>query len=181
MNKSAKLNGNIKSIALIPLFTAFIAVCSFITVPFTIPFTMQTFGVCLAVGLLGGAKGTAAVLLYIAVGAAGVPVFAGFKSGIGALASPTGGYIVGFIFIALIVWASEKISEKFYVRIIAMCVGMIVCYFFGTAWFCKLYSEKSFAEALMICVVPFILPDAAKISLCALIMKRVTPFLKKYL
>ena len=80
-----------KDMALIGLFAALLAICSWISIPTTIPFTLQTMGVFLAVGLLGGKRGTISILLYLLIGAVGVPVFSGFKGGIGALAGPTGG------------------------------------------------------------------------------------------
>ena len=93
-----------KDMALIGLFAALLAICSWISIPTTIPFTLQTMGVFLAVGLLGGKRGTISILLYLLIGAVGVPVFSGFKGGIGALAGPTGGYLIGFVGTALIMW-----------------------------------------------------------------------------
>ena len=84
----------------IAIFAVIIAVCSWISVPMVVPFTLQTFGVFCAVGLLGGKRGTLSVLIYVLLGAVGVPVFAGFSSGIGTLFGVTGGYIMGFIFTA---------------------------------------------------------------------------------
>lgn len=69
----------------IAIFAVIIAVCSWISVPMVVPFTLQTFGVFCPVGLLGGKRGTLSVLIYVLLGAVGVPVFAGFSSGIGTL------------------------------------------------------------------------------------------------
>ena len=97
----------------IAIFAVIIAVCSWISVPMVVPFTLQTFGVFCAVGLLGGKRGTLSVLIYVLLGAVGVPVFAGFSSGIGTLFGVTGGYIMGFIFTALIYWLITAIfGEK---------------------------------------------------------------------
>lgn len=90
--------------AYISMFTVIIAICSWISIPMTVPFTLQTFGVFAAVGILGGRRGTISVLLYILLGAIGVPVFAGFSGGLGVLTGNTGGYIVGFLFSALVMW-----------------------------------------------------------------------------
>ena len=84
---------------------ALIAVCSWISIPTTVPFTMQTFAVCLVSALLGTRRGFLAVVCYLLLGAAGAPVFAGFKGGLGALLGVTGGYLVGFLFTALIAGA----------------------------------------------------------------------------
>ena len=100
---------------------ALIAICAWITVPAAVPFTLQTFAVFCVLGLLGGKRGTVAILVYILLGAVGLPVFSGFNGGIGALLGTTGGYILGFIFIGLIYWAAEKLfGFKLAVRIAAM-------------------------------------------------------------
>ena len=88
----------------IAIFAVLMAICSWISIPMAVPFTLQTFGVFMAVGILGGKRGTFAVLIYIILGAIGVPVFAGFSGGIGVLLSSTGGYIIGFLFSALVMW-----------------------------------------------------------------------------
>ena len=96
-------------LAYIAIFAVVMAVCSWISIPMTVPFTLQTFGVFMAVGVLGGKRGTLAVLVYILLGVVGVPVFAGFSGGIGVLLNTTGGYIVGFLFSALVMWGIEKV------------------------------------------------------------------------
>ena len=126
--------------ALIALFAAIMAVCSWIMIPATVPFTMQTFGVFLAVGLLGGKRGTISIIVYLLLGAVGLPVFSGFTGGIGHILGPTGGYMVGFIFTALIMWLSERFFGKGTRALaISMVIGLIICYAFGTAWFMKLF------------------------------------------
>lgn len=154
----------------IAIFAVLMAVCSWISIPTTVPFTLQTFGVFIAVGILGGKRGTLAVLVYILLGAVGVPVFAGFQGGIGAIAGTTGGYIVGFLFSALVMWAIEKLfGRKPAVQIISMVVGLAVCYAFGTVWFMVVYGRTVGAVGLGAvlgwCVIPFIIPDLIKIAL----------------
>lgn len=156
---------------------ALMAVCSWISIPTVVPFTLQTFAVFLAVGILGGKLGTLAVLVYILLGAVGVPVFAGFSGGLGVLVGPTGGYIIGFIFSALVMWLIEKLAgRKLWVLGLSMALGLIVCYAFGTAWFMVQYANNgnpiSLATALGWCVIPFIIPDVIKIAL-ALFMSKV--------
>ena len=124
----------------------------------------------MAVGVLGGKRGTLAVLVYVLLGAVGVPVFAGFSGGIGALLGNAGGYIIGFIFSALVMWAIEHVfGRKPVVQIISMIVGLIVCYAFGTAWFMFAYTRSTGPVGLMAvlgwCVFPFIIPDLIKIAL----------------
>ena len=118
-----------RDIATVAMGVALIGVCSWVSIPMTIPFTMQTFAVCLVTALFGLRRGMWTVLCYILLGAAGVPVFSGFKGGIGALLGTTGGYIVGFLFTALIVGlAVETRGRRLPVLIGSMVVGVLVCY-----------------------------------------------------
>lgn len=162
----------------IALFAAIMAVCSWIQIPMTVPFTLQTFAIFCALGTLGGKSGTISVLVYIVLGAVGVPVFAGFSGGMGVLMGTTGGYIIGFLFTALLYWAiTHFFGEKLPVMIIAMVLGLLVCYAFGTAWFMIVYANANgvvgLITALGWCVFPFIIPDLVKIALAILIAKRI--------
>lgn len=108
----------------------------------------------------------------------GLPVFTGFNSGIAAVTGPTGGYIVGFIFTALIVGFSvEKVGRKIWQNILFMVIGILVCYLLGTVWFVIAY-KVSFVSALSTCVIPFLLPDAVKIVLAAVLVNRLKRFVK---
>lgn len=163
----------IKDMAYIALMAVVITLCSWISVPAAVPFTMQTFAVFCALLLLGGRRCTLAVALYILLGAFGLPVFSGFKGGIGALLGPTGGYIVGFLLCALLYLLLEgKIKD-----IVLLIIGNLVCYLFGTIWFVYVYSSGgkaiSFGAALMLCVVPYLLPDAIKMLLAFIVARRV--------
>ena len=168
----------------IGLFAAVMAVCSWIAIPLTVPITLQTFGVCCAVGLLGLKRGTLSVLVYIILGLVGVPVFAGFTSGVGILAGTTGGYIVGFIFTALIVGLMTKfLGNKLWVYIVSMVLGIAVCYVFGTVWYIVVYNNGntdavSIGTVLGWCVTPFIIPDMVKIALASVICTRVKKYVK---
>ena len=126
---SARQHEKILAMVQIALFTAIIAVCSWIQIPLVVPFTLQTFGVFCALAILGGKSGTISVLLYIVLGTIGVPVFAGFSGGIGTLLGMTGGYIIGFLFSALIYWGITRwLGEKLPVMILAMVLGLAACY-----------------------------------------------------
>ena len=160
------------------LFAVLIAVCSWISIPTAVPFTLQTFGVFMAVGVLGGRRGTMAVLIYILLGAAGVPVFAGFSGGIGILLGMTGGYIIGFLFSALLMWAAERIFGPGQpVLLFSMIAGLAVCYLFGTVWFRIVYSRQNGAVGILTvlgwCVFPFIIPDLIKIGLAFTLAPRI--------
>jgi len=167
-------------LALVALFAAVMAVCSWITVPAAVPFTLQTMGVFLAVGLLGGKRGTISVLVYLFLGAIGLPVFSGFAGGLGYMMGATGGYIIGFLFSALIMWFMEKaFGRDMKILILSMVLGLILCYAFGTAWFMTVYSGSNgpidLATALGWCVFPFIIPDAIKIAVACLLIRRLRP------
>lgn len=154
----------------IAIFTVLIAICSWISIPVAVPFTMQTFGVFVTVGVLGGRKGTLSVLIYLLLGVIGIPVFTGFRGGISALLGTTGGYMIGFLFAALVMWAMEKLPGKSAVtQITSMILGQIVCYIFGTVWFWQIYSRTNGSTGIMAvlgwCVFPFIIPDIIKIIL----------------
>ncbi len=168
-------------IAYISVSVALIAVCSWISVPSAVPFTLQTFAVFLALNVLGGKRGTIAVAVYILLGAVGVPVFSGFKGGAAALFGVTGGYIAGFLFAALVYWTAETVfGRSTAVVAISMALGLTVCYAFGTAWFTVVYSDgdgkAGFLQALTMCVLPYILPDALKIFMAVYIGNRVKKF-----
>ena len=181
MESKTKLT--VRDMAYIAMFAVIMAVCSWISVPYVVPFTLQTFGVFLAVGVLGGKRGTLAVLIYILLGCVGLPVFAGFSGGIGVILGSTGGYIVGFLFTALVMWALEKMpGNRTVVSILSMVLGLIVCYAFGTLWFMLVYARTTgpigVTTALGWCVIPYIIPDLLKLALALLLSGRVRKFLK---
>ena len=164
------------------LSVALLAVCSWISVPTAIPFTLQTFAVCLIAALLGLRRGLWAVFGYIALGAAGVPVFSGFRGGPGVLLGVTGGYIIGFLFtVPVVSLAAEKFGRKLPVLLASMALGVLLCYAFGTAWFILVYSRAagpvSFGTALAWCVLPYLIPDGIKITLAALLARRLEPLI----
>ena len=167
-------------LVMIGLFAVVIAICYWISIPTTVQFTMQTFAVFLNVALLGGKKGSITVFVYILLGAVGVPVFAGFRGGIGVLVGNTGGYIVGFLCSALLMWGMEKVMKKNTVSLaIQMVAGLILCYIFGTAWFMILYTKTigsiGLLSVLGMCVFPFVIPDLLKIVLALFLQKRLAP------
>ena len=167
--------------AYIAIFAVLMAICSWISIPMAVPFTLQTFGVFMAVGVLGGKRGSLAVLIYILLGAIGVPVFAGFSCGIGVILNTTGGYIVGFLFSALVMWGMEALlGRKPVIQIISMVVGLIVCYALGTAWFMVVYARNTGAVGLGTvlgwCVIPFIIPDLVKIALAFVLSRKIRKY-----
>ncbi len=136
-------------------------------------------GVCLVSGLLGFKRGTLATLVYILLGAIGVPVFAGFWGGLAVILGSTGGYIIGFIFTALIVgFVSDKFKGKLIPLIISMVIGILVCYALvqlGLLWHRR---EPAALSILGWCVTPFLIPDAVKIVIAAILTNRLKKFIK---
>ena len=160
-------------LAHIALGAALITVCAWITLPFTVPFTMQIFAVFLSLILLGGRNGTIAVCVYLLLGAIGIPVFSGGKGGFSVLIGPTGGYLFGMLLIGAVYWIGTKtFGKKVWVEVALLVVGLLLCYMFGTVWFSALNAEKGCFASLLVCVVPFLLPDAAKLALAVILGRR---------
>lgn len=169
----------LRDLAFIGLFAVLIAVCSWITIPGAVPFTLQTFGVFCTLGMLGGRRGTCAILVYILLGIVGIPVFSGFTGGIGQLLGMTGGYILGFLLMGLLYWLMTRLAgSSLPVMILAMVLGLAVCYTFGTVWFLQVYTRQkgtiTLMAALWSCVFPFLIPDGIKLALALLLTKRLT-------
>ncbi len=185
-SKGIKVKNKIRTIDIvyIGIFAALIAICSWISIPLTVPITLQTMGVCLTTGLLGTKRGTLSVVIYILLGLIGLPVFSGFKGGVGVLFGVTGGYIVGFIFTALIVGIFSKLFKyKTWALFVSMVLGIVICYFFGTVWFLLLYNKSnvdtmSISAVLSVCVTPFIGFDIIKIILSVIICKKLKKYIK---
>lgn len=175
---------SVEELTRIALSVALIAVCSWISVPLMIPVTLQTFAVCLVTALLGLKSGLWAVAAYILLGAAGLPLFSGFRGGPAALLGTTGGYIVGFLFTALSVGLGVKLfGRRLPVLLISMALGVLLCYVFGTAWFMVVYTRNSGPVSLGVvlgwCVLPYLIPDAVKILLASLLTQRLEPVLSR--
>ncbi len=172
-----------RDLAFTGMSVALIAICSWISIPTTIPFTLQTFAVCLIAALFGGRLGLLATCCYILLGAIGAPVFSGFSGGIGILLGTTGGYIIGFLFTAAIVgFAADHFGRKLPMLFLSMAIGILVCYTFGTAWFMVVYTRNKGAvgilTALSWCVIPYLPADAVKLVLAGILTNRIHPLMK---
>ena len=179
MNNTKEMKRKFKTIDLVymALGAVLITVCSWISIPTVVPFTMQTFAVFCVLSVFGGKRGTIAVIVYLLIGVIGVPVFAQFTAGLGIILGNTGGYLVGFIFMGLIYWLFVKLlGKKLWVEIIAMVIGLAALYAFGTAWFIIVYTRTTEAVGIMTalawCVFPFIIPDLLKLGLALAISRR---------
>ncbi len=176
-------SSKVLNLVYIAIGAALIAICSWISIPTAVPFTLQTFAVFFVLLALGGERGTVATLVYVLLGAVGVPVFAGFTGGIGILFGNTGGYIIGFLLTGFIYMLFTKLFKKsFIMKIAALILGLAVCYAFGTAWFMHVYMKSSGEIGLLTvlgwCVFPFIIPDLLKLALAVVVSKRIEPVIK---
>ena len=173
------------NMVLTAMFAALIAVASWISVPlpFTpIPINLATLAVSLTGALLGYKYGTFSVLVYLLLGAVGVPVFAGFTGGLGHIAGPTGGYLVGYLTSAficgLVISCLGKNGIRWWITATAALLGTASCYALGTVWFMVL-THNTLVASLSMCVIPFLLGDALKITATVLIVAAAEPVLDR--
>ncbi|MDE5907212.1 MAG: biotin transporter BioY [Lachnospiraceae bacterium] len=163
---------NTKSLALIGLMSAVLCILGPMSLPIPIspvPISLGMLGVYLTVYILGMKKGTISVCIYLLLGLVGLPVFTAFGSGIGKVLGPTGGYLLGYIFIALIFgFFIDKWKTNQVFIFLGMILGTAVCYLLGTAWLAK-QGGMNFNAALAAGVIPFIPGDLAKIILTMLV------------
>lgn len=179
----ARATKKTRDMAYIAFFAVLMAVCSWISIPTVVPFTMQTFAVFLAVGLLGGRRATLAVFVYLLMGTVGLPVFSNFTGGLGCLLNMTGGYLIGFLICAMVFWIFEAIlGRKTWSLILSMVIGLLACYAFGTVWFMIIYARNTatvgLSTVLVMCVLPYIAPDLIKLSLALLLTRRLSFLVK---
>lgn len=196
-------------LTLCALFAALMAVGAWISIPiFSIPVTLQLLAIMVCAALLPPRYALMSVCVYVLLGLVGLPVFSGFTGGIAKLFSITGGYIIGFIPAA---WVTSLIITKWgreiWKQIIAMIIGVLICYLFGTVWFMLmnqqnvaafnaglngkteeeilaaggLKSAYSLSQTLGMCVIPYIPFDAVKIAISAVLSKALWQPMKKIL
>lgn len=169
-----------RNMALCGLFTAVLAICAWISVPMgDTVITLQTFGIFLTLGLLGGKRGTVTVLVYLLLGAIGAPVFSGFRGGLGALLGTTGGYIFGFMSTSILYWMMTSIKDTPRIRLIAMVLGLLLCYICGSWWYLTRYltaAQTTLGLVLLKCVVPYLIPDAIKLTLAWILTSKLKRF-----
>ena len=138
-----------------------------------VPISVMTLLIYLSVYILGMKMGTISCVIYLMLGFVGLPVFAGYTGGAGKLLGPTGGYLVGYIFLTLVSgFLMEKMAYRRIWCLLATIAGTAVLYAFGTAWFVVLM-DCSIGYALSMCVVPFLIGDLAKIVLAELVGQEV--------
>lgn len=172
-------NSKIRSMAACALMAALTAVLSQIVVPIgPVPINLATVAVFLAGALLGPWLGGLSLLVWAVMGALGIPVFAMFNGGLGALFGATGGYIIGYIpaavLVGLILRAFESRRRRLWIYPVSMVVSALVYFVIGTAWYMML-SGASFAVAMSACVLPFLPGEAVKIAAATGIAWRLRP------
>ena len=155
------------------LLCALCAVLSQIQIPLPpVPISLSLLAVHLCGALLGQRWGAAAIGCYVALGALGVPVYAGFCGGISVLFGPTGGFLFGYILCAYAVGALiQRLGFTRRGLMLAMAAGTLLCYACGTAWF-SLTTGAGLAPSLAACVLPFVPGDILKILLAAILCLR---------
>lgn len=169
-NPQQNTGTRISRLTLAGLMTAVLCILGPLSIPLPfspVPISLTNLAVFFAVYLLKIKGGTVCLLVYLCLGAVGLPVFSSFSGGLGKLAGPTGGYLIGFLFLALIQGFLMKLfPKKNTAAVIGMILGMAVCYLFGTAWL-ALQLELTFPAALSIGVLPYLAGDGAKIVIAA--------------
>lgn len=170
------------SITMIALMTAILCILAPFSIPLsTVPISLGTFAVYLCAVILGPQKGVICVLLYLLLGLVGIPVFAEGMAGLGVLAGPTGGYLIGYFAIAFFTGIfAKKWGKNPVVVFFGMVIGTIGCYLIGTIWI-GLQLDLSVWEALMAGVIPFIPGDIIKMVACTVIALPVRKQIKVYL
>lgn len=169
----------IRNMTLCGLFAALLAVCAWLCVPVAdTVLTLQTFGIALCLGVLGGRWGSVAIGVYLLLGAVGLPVFSGFRGGFGMLFSTTGGYLTGFFFFGLMYWLITTLFPNG--QLLGMAAGLLICYCFGSVWYYHVYTaggdSVTFGFILIKCVLPYLLPDAVKLLLAWQLSKKLRRF-----
>ena len=172
----------VRAMVRVALSVAFLCASAMIAIPFlAVPFTLQSLAVSVILLLLGWRSGGAAILVYLALGAIGLPVFSGFTGGVGILFGQTAGFLFGFLLavpVFALIRAVSRESRLF--SVLALAGVLLTDYLVGALWYYFLFaSGTSFFASLAVTVLPFLLPDAVKLALALLIaerMKRHTSF-----
>lgn len=171
-----------KTMVLIALMAAIICILGplSLTIPVSVvPISLTNLAVYFTVYVLGMKRGTLSYLVYLLLGLVGLPVFSGYTGGAGKLFGPTGGYLIGFIFMALICgFFIEKWQSKIYMHFLGMVLGTVVCYIFGTGWL-AVQAHMGFYQALAAGVLPFIVGDLVKIIIALIAGPAIYKQLKK--
>lgn len=168
-------------LAAMGLMTAVMCILGPLSIPLPggVPISLNGFAIFLTAYLLGWKKGAVSYLLYLLLGIIGLPVFSGYGAGLAKVAGPTGGYLVGFIFMAMIAGAfAENKKKNIWIAVVGMALGSATDLAFGTAWY-MFVTNTPLVPALTACVIPFLPGNAVKIALTAIVGKAVELRLNK--
>ena len=174
----------IRNMTHIALYSIMLTVCSWLSVPLAVPITLQTFGVFFILFYAGGKKALASLLLYIALGAIGLPVFSGFGNGMSVLVGPTGGYILGFLAAGAVYFAAEAIFKegmsKRWVKYCVATVALFACYALGALGVIKYASDSAlgYFEVFFGSVAAYGIADALKIVSAELLCSYIRKYVK---
>ena len=171
----------IKKMAIVSLMTAILCILSPISVPVFIspvPISLGVLAIYLTAYVLEPVEALISVVIFLLLGVFGLPVFSGYSGGIGKILGPTGGYIIGFLFTVYASSVFIHLKKGIAFDIIGMIIGLGICYFLGTMWF-SLQQGKGFIASLLLCVVPFLIGDAIKIAIAAIIGPEISKRLNK--
>lgn len=173
------MNNKVKNLAMTGMFTALLCVLSPVTIPFPggIGVTLSVFIILLITYVAGMKRALLCCVLYLLIGAVGLPVFAGFQGGLGCITGPTGGYLAGYPAMVMVAGLFIKIGkDRKAFMITGNCMGVLVCYILGNLWY--MYTMNAgFCQALAVCVLPFVVFDIIKIVLVCII----GPIIKKHI
>lgn len=180
LKKKKKLSTKAQTLTFVALSTAITCILGPLSIPIgPVPISLTILAIFISVYAIGLKRAFVSLLLYMLIGFIGIPVFSNFKGGFNVLIGPTGGYIVGFIFVVLCTGiVVERYEDKIYMHVIGMALGTILCYILGTAWLAY-QGHMTFYEALLAGVIPFVWADAIKIAIAAIAGPRLRKALKR--
>ena len=165
---------NIRQMTLISLFAALTAVGAFISIPlYPVPLTLQTLFTLLAAMTLGSVMGASSQIIYVLLGIIGLPVFAGFKGGIGILFGPTGGFLFGFIISAYVIGRIIELKKEknFFYYLLAGLIGTLIIYIAGIAQL-SLVTGIGVKKAITVGMFPFLPGDILKVIAASFIASK---------
>ena len=171
---------SLKNLTYIGVCTALLCVLAPLTIPIgAVPISLSVFAVFVISGILKKEQAVVCCLLYLFLGSIGLPVFAGFRSGVGILMGPTGGYLLSYPIMALIIGFFLELfrSKKIFSLIVSFLAALLFCYLLGTLWF-SIAMNREFFSSLAITVLPFIGFDLMKRAVAVIVVNRMDKILK---
>ena len=163
------------------VMTALLCILAPVSIPVgPVPISLATLIIYLSVYILGRKMATVSVAVYLIIGMVGVPVFSGFSAGVAKIAGPTGGYLIGYILLALVSGLAVDLFKNKVLQFVGFVIATALLYALGTVWFC-IVTGSTVVAALGLCVLPFIPGDIAKIVIAMILGSVLKIRLKKAL